>query len=199
MNLLAKNLLAKNLLTQNLMAETKVAFIGLGANLGDRFGNLSDAIRKFDQHNSIEVLAVSKLYQTKAHTLDPTEKAPDYFNAAIKVETSLGSDDLLQFCLEMEKSAGRRRKNIPQWAPRTLDLDILWVQGVSSDKKNLILPHPRLHLRKFVLLPLADLSEHEIITHNQTVPELLKNCPDPDMPKVVSDTTLLHSWPPISS
>lgn len=128
-----------------------IAYIGLGANLGDRAAALREAVRRLGELG--DVVAVSSLYET-----DPVGflDQPAFLNAAVKVETSLPPDDLMTALLSIEGDLGRTRtfRN----APRTLDLDLLLVDDLVLDVPGLTLPHPRFHERAFVLAPLAEIA-----------------------------------------
>ena len=124
------------------------AFLGLGSNLGDRAGHLRAAVAALD-----DVVAVSPVYET-----DPVggpEQGP-YLNLVVELDTGRGARALLEVCHDLVAAAGRVRDE--RWGPRTLDVDLLWVDGVEVDEPDLQVPHPRLWARRFVLAPLADLA-----------------------------------------
>ena len=127
------------------------AYVALGANLGDRSLTLGEAVRRLRQLG--EVNALSPLYET-----DPVGFAdqPPYLNAVAGLQTPLGPADLLPALLRIEADLGRVRTLAN--APRTLDLDLLLVDDCLLDDPALTLPHPRLHERAFVLVPLADVA-----------------------------------------
>lgn len=128
------------------------AYIALGSNLGDREGLLGQALKELHAHPQIEVLQVSKLYET-----DPVGYAdqPQFLNMAAAVRTSLGPLPLLRQLLAIERGLGRVRE-IPN-GPRTIDLDLLHYEGTAMSTEELELPHPRMMERAFVLIPLLDL------------------------------------------
>ncbi|ANS77327.1 2-amino-4-hydroxy-6-hydroxymethyldihydropteridine pyrophosphokinase [Paenibacillus yonginensis] len=133
-------------------SELSEAFIALGANLGDREATLMEAIRRLDLHPDITVTRCSNLYETEpVGYLDQ----PDFVNMAISVRTGLTPLELLRFMLETEQQLGRER-NI-RWGPRTVDLDLLWMDGLTLDTPELTLPHPRMMERAFVLVPMKDI------------------------------------------
>jgi 2-amino-4-hydroxy-6-hydroxymethyldihydropteridine diphosphokinase len=124
------------------------AFLGLGSNLGDRRGHLAAAVRSL-----ADVVAVSPVYET-APVGGPDQD--DYLNVVVELDTALGPRDLLGVCRRLEAAAGRVRAQ--RWGPRTLDVDIVWIDGVTVDDPDLQVPHPRMSERRFVLAPLRDLA-----------------------------------------
>lgn len=129
-------------------------FIALGSNEGDREANLRGARDFLQRSDGINLLACSALYET-----EPVGGPPDqglYLNAVLAATTTLTARALLELCLKVEKSFGRVRTQ--PMAPRTLDLDILFYGDHIIDEPDLVIPHPRLHERAFVLVPLRDLA-----------------------------------------
>ncbi|MDB5988138.1 MAG: 2-amino-4-hydroxy-6-hydroxymethyldihydropteridine pyrophosphokinae [Nevskia sp.] len=129
------------------------AYIGLGANLGDPPAQLRVALDRIAQSPGIVLGPVSRFYRSAP--LGPAGQS-DYCNAVCAVDTQLSADALLSVLQGIEAAAGRVRGE--RWGPRVLDLDLLWVDGVVSNTARLSLPHPQLHLRAFVLVPLAELA-----------------------------------------
>lgn len=128
-----------------------VAYLGLGANLGDARQSLKDAVVCLAQQHTITVLAKSSLYRT-----EPIDaQGDDYYNLVVKVETTLGAHALLALCHRIEHQFGRERpfRN----APRTLDLDIVLFGDARIDDPDLTIPHPRAAERAFVLVPLVEI------------------------------------------
>ena len=130
------------------------AFVGLGSNLGDPQGLIAAALELLGSEEGIEVVAVSTLRET-----DPVgyEDQPRFLNGAAELDTELPPRELLGRLLEIERRLGRVRGQGPRFGPRTIDLDLLLVDGVVLDEPGLRLPHPRLQERRFVLEPLAEL------------------------------------------
>jgi 2-amino-4-hydroxy-6-hydroxymethyldihydropteridine diphosphokinase len=126
-------------------------FLGLGANLGDRPGQLRRGLELLEERG-VRIRAVSSFQET-----DPVggPSQPDYVNAAAWVESAQSPQALLQTLLHVEAQLGRRRSVI--YAPRTLDLDLLCYGQTQLDAEGLCLPHPRMLQRRFVLAPLAEL------------------------------------------
>ena len=128
--------------------------IALGSNLGDRLANLRAAIAGLERAGGVDVVAVSRLYETSP-VGGPDDQGP-YYNAALLAETSLDASDLLALLHRVE--ADRERRRVVHWGPRTLDLDLLLYGDMISDDPALELPHPRQHLRRFVLVPVDDVA-----------------------------------------
>ncbi|MDN4070669.1 2-amino-4-hydroxy-6-hydroxymethyldihydropteridine diphosphokinase [Paenibacillus sp. FSL R5-0407] len=143
-------------MTKHSTSEASEAYIALGANLGDRESTLFKAAELLDGHPDIQVLRSSNLYET-----DPVgyEDQPNFLNMAMALRTSLTPEALLKVMLETELALGRER-NI-RWGPRTVDLDLLWMEGQVLDTPLLTLPHPRMLERSFVLVPLCDIVPEE--------------------------------------
>ncbi len=131
---------------------THVAYVALGANLGDREGTIREAVRRIAKLGTVE--AVSSLYETPAWP-DP-DAAPRYLNGALRLRTELPPVMLLRALLAIEHGLGRER-SVPN-APRTIDLDLVLYEDVVLESPELTLPHPRLHERSFVLAPLAEIA-----------------------------------------
>jgi 2-amino-4-hydroxy-6-hydroxymethyldihydropteridine diphosphokinase len=130
----------------------KIAVLALGSNLGDRGETIHSAIEQLAVHPKIRVLDQSPLVESIAITESgPDESEPNYLNAVIKIATKLGPAKLLKATSAIELSHGRVREK--RWEPRSLDIDIINYQGKRSSSRKLTLPHPRAHLRAFVLVP----------------------------------------------
>jgi 2-amino-4-hydroxy-6-hydroxymethyldihydropteridine diphosphokinase len=129
-----------------------LAYLGLGSNVGDRLAHLQGAVDGLGSTPGVMVVAVSPVYET-----DPVGGQPqdDYLNAVVAVETELGPRALLGVAQDLEARAGRVRAE--RWGPRTLDVDVLLVGDATVDDDDLVVPHPRMRERAFVLVPLADL------------------------------------------
>jgi 2-amino-4-hydroxy-6-hydroxymethyldihydropteridine diphosphokinase len=152
-----------------------LAAIGLGSNLGDRAATIARAIEALDSEPRIVVRAISSLLETPAMTLPGAPAQPAYLNGAIVVETDLPARDLLETLLRVERSLGRDRVNSPRWSARTIDLDLLLYGDQIIDEPGLVVPHPGLHVRDFVLIPLVEVAPSAIHpTLNASVRELLE-------------------------
>jgi 2-amino-4-hydroxy-6-hydroxymethyldihydropteridine diphosphokinase len=126
------------------------AFLGLGSNLGDREQLLAEAV---DRLLAVGRVAVSPRYET-----DPVggPEQGAYLNLVVELDTDLSPRQLLEVCRRLEAAADRVRQE--RWGPRTLDVDVLWVDGATVDEPDLEVPHPRMWQRRFVLAPLRDLA-----------------------------------------
>jgi 2-amino-4-hydroxy-6-hydroxymethyldihydropteridine diphosphokinase len=132
------------------------AFLGLGSNLGDRWSHLRRAVDQLRAGTRAPVTAVSRVYETEP-VGGPEGQGP-YLNLVVELAVAPGADpfQLLEECRRLEAAAGRVRA--ARWGPRTLDADVLWIDGVSMDDPDLTVPHPRWRERRFVLAPLHELA-----------------------------------------
>ena len=146
------------------------AYVGVGANLGDREETILAAIDLLAMRSGVDVVGVSALRETEPW--GPVEQPP-YLNGAVAIETDLDPHDLLGVLLDVERRFGRDRATEIRWGPRTLDLDLLLQGDLVRDEPGLTLPHPRLHERRVVLEPLADLDPALVVPGHGTVAELL--------------------------
>lgn len=129
------------------------ALIGLGSNIGDKAENIRSAIALLTDGGDVHIVATSRLYRTAPWGV--TEQ--DWFvNACIAVATKLSPADLLARCQSVENTMKRVRKE--RWGPRTIDVDVLVYNGITQDDPTLMLPHPRITERAFVLVPLAEIA-----------------------------------------
>ena len=127
------------------------AYLGLGSNLGDRLRYLRDAVATLSE---VGRTRVSSVYETAP--VGGLEDQGPYLNLAVELRTDRTPRDLLGVCHRLEAAAGRVRD--VRWGPRTLDVDVLWVDGITVDEPDLTVPHPRLWERRFVVAPLHDLA-----------------------------------------
>lgn len=134
------------------------AFIALGANLADRRGNLDKAIDALRATEGIEVSAISQFIENPAVGLP--EGSPDFLNAAVRVETTLSAHSLLKRLQEIEDAMGRERSET--WLSRPIDLDLLLYGDKVLSNDNLVVPHPLMHERRFVLEPLAEIAPEAV-------------------------------------
>ena len=147
---------------------TTQAFLGLGSNLGDRLGNLTRAVSLLGRGDAIRVVRSSRVYETDP-VGGPTQ--PDYLNAVIEADTTLDEPRaLLERCLDVEREMGRVREE--RWGPRLIDIDVLTFDDLEVDEPGLTLPHPRMHERGFVLVPLLELVADPVLPGGRRLKDL---------------------------
>lgn len=150
--------------------EQNRAYVALGSNLGDRHQIFHQTIRALDLREEVELLRVSSFIETDPEGGPPNQ--PQYLNAVAAIKTSLTPLELLTALGLIEQQLGRHR--IEKWGPRTIDLDLLLLGDEIIDSADLTLPHPRMHLRQFVLQPLVEIAPevcHPVL--HKTVRQLL--------------------------
>lgn len=148
-----------------------IAYIGLGANLGDPRRQVEEAIERLGEAEEVEVMRVSSFYLTPP--LGPPGQ-PWYVNAAAQVKTRLTAEELMTVLLGIETAMGRVRGE--RWGPRLIDLDLLLYNGEIISRPDLTVPHPEMHRRAFVLAPLAEIAPdawHPVL--EKSAAELLAN------------------------
>ena len=145
------------------------AYVGLGANLGDRDSTIRRAVALLEEAPGVRVVQVSALRETEPW--GPVEQPP-YLNGAVALDTELEPRALLEVLLDVERRLGRVRTE--RWGPRTIDLDLLLHGDEVVDEPGLTLPHPHLHERRFALEPLAELAADAVVPGRGTVAELLR-------------------------
>lgn len=149
-------------------------WIGLGSNLGDRQGFIHQATELIKSLiGSVDVS--SSIYETDAWGAEGT---PTYLNSVVVIQTLLGPEDVMELLLTIEKKLGRKRGE-ERYAPRTIDLDILFYNDRIIETNNLQIPHPRLHERMFVLAPLNEVTPNKLHPLlKKTVSQLVDECAD---------------------
>jgi len=150
--------------------ESTIAYIGLGANLGEREKTIAEALRRIDDDERTSLLRSTVPIET-----DPVgyEDQPPFLNAAARLTTRRSPQELLDLLLEIERGLGRVRGEGPRYGPRTIDLDLLLYGDETIDEEALEVPHPRLHERGFVLEPLAELDPDLVVPGRGSVSALL--------------------------
>jgi 2-amino-4-hydroxy-6-hydroxymethyldihydropteridine diphosphokinase len=150
------------------------AWIGLGSNLGNPRARLKEALLQLGDIAGIELRKISGFYCTAPWgQLDQD----DFFNAVVMVETELQAGELLKVLLQIEQQMGRDR-SAGHWGPRSIDLDLLSYDDLVMKSPSLELPHPRMHLRAFVLQPLLELDPDFIIAGKRSAKECLSSLDD---------------------
>ena len=147
--------------------------LGLGSNEGDREGNIRRAVELLNEQTGVRVTRTASLYETEP--VGYLEQDP-FLNTVVEVETELSPRELLECCLRVEQLMGRVRK--VRWGPRNIDIDLLFYRDVCCEDDALILPHPRLQERRFVLAPLYELAGDEVIFRGESAADLLQRTPD---------------------
>jgi len=150
--------------------ESTIAYIGLGANLGEREKTIAEALRRIDDDERTSLLRSTVPIET-----DPVgyEDQPPFLNAAARLTTRRSPHELLDLLLEIERGLGRVRGEGPRYGPRTIDLDLLLYADETIDEDALEVPHPRLHERRFVLEPLVELDPGLVVPGRGPVSALL--------------------------
>ena len=161
--------------------------IALGSNLGDRRQHLTSAVEDVDALDGVSVVAVSSLYET-APVGGPGDQGP-YLNAALGAKVSLPARQLLDQLHRIE--AEHERERIVRWGARTLDLDLLTFGDDVSDNEDLLVPHPRMHLRRFVMVPVCDI---EPLLRHPTLGKTMRQLLD-ELPVEPGDLSLVdQTW-----
>lgn len=129
------------------------AFLGIGSNIGDTKKHIEDSINLLEEITNIRIIKISSYYETEP--IGYTEQ--DWFlNIVVEIDTDLKPYELLQYCNEIE--AILHRKRLIRWGPRTIDIDILLYDNFTSNDEKLIIPHPRMLERAFVMIPLQEIA-----------------------------------------
>ena len=161
--------------------ETHIAYISLGSNLGDKLGNCRRALEELAADGAVRITACSRLYRTEPVDFTAQEW---FINQVVQVETALGPMALLDRLQAVQRRLGRSEPAV-RFGPRVIDLDMLLYDGLVLEEPRLSLPHPRMHLRRFVLQPLCDIDSnliHPVL--GREVRALLAEL-DPDRQEVV--------------
>ena len=151
-----------------------ISYIGLGSNLGDSIAYLNTALKSLNSEANIKLLKYSPFYGSKPHG---PQNQPNYINAVAKVETSLEPLALLDTLQKIEQNNHRIRGN-QRWTARTLDLDLLLYDAQKIQSRRLIIPHPRILERPFVLYPLYDIAPALIFPDGAKLSDYITNIPN---------------------
>ncbi len=162
----------------------KQAFVALGSNLADPIQQVQKAFMALEHIPSTRVVKKSSLYQTApiGYDADQVAQVPDFINAVVAIETDLAPLALLDALFAIEDNAGRERP-YPN-APRVLDCDLLMYEGMVLNTSKLTLPHPRMHTRGFVLLPLLEIAPDLSIPNHGRIAQLIHSSPFTDVKKL---------------
>ncbi len=154
------------------------AFLSLGSNLGDRLSNIQQAVALFGMSDKVKIVKTSSFYETQPWG---NSNQPWFLNAAMAVDTNLSPMELLNFCQSVEFQLGRKRDG-KKWCPRTIDIDILtYDDKIISEGEKLVIPHPFMHLRAFVLVPMLEVKQdlvHPVF--NKTISDLYDELDNPE-------------------
>ena len=155
------------------MQSEALAYIGIGSNLRNPYRQVSSAFDALAGLPSSHLMRKSQLYRSPP--VGPPEQ-PDYVNAAALLDTGLGPLELLDALQAIERSHGRRRDGA-RWGPRTLDLDLLLLGNLVLNSQRLCLPHPEMHRRAFVLVPMSDIAPPGLVVPGKgALTDLLRAC-----------------------
>lgn len=162
--------------------QSEKCYLLLGSNIGDKRSNILNALDKI-KPVSLVPLQVSRFYITEPWGFNSADL---FYNLAVKIETTLLPHELLSFVLEIENQMGRKRGETKDYLSREIDIDIIFYGDKIINEEQLVVPHPRVHLRKFALIPLCELNSkliHPIL--GKTLPQLLTELNDPLEVKIV--------------
>ena len=159
------------------------AYLSLGSNSGDRLQFLKGAIRKIEESHKISIKKASSVYETQ-----PVGYINQgwFLNLVLEVQTSFDPLPLLEHLLAIEDQMGRKRE--AKWGPRNIDVDLLLYDNQLVHSDRLIIPHPQMHKRRFVLIPLAEIAPqllHPLL--KKSAPQLLEGCKDKSMVRLYSE------------
>jgi 2-amino-4-hydroxy-6-hydroxymethyldihydropteridine diphosphokinase len=155
----------------------KTVYIGIGSNLGDPYKNCMKAIEQIKKDPFSGIKALSPFYRTQPVGI---EGQGWFINAVLCINTGLSSTEIMQMLLDVEKKIGRTRSEV-RWESRVIDLDVLLIGNEIINDKNLIVPHPRMHTRRFVMAPMVDIAPdliHPVL--KKSMREILNEIPETD-------------------
>jgi 2-amino-4-hydroxy-6-hydroxymethyldihydropteridine diphosphokinase len=134
-------------------------YVGLGSNLGDRKANIREAEARLAELPDTRIVKASSLYESEPHGNAKTW----FINTVVELETEFEPEELLKKTIAIEQAMGRKRVAGKKWGSRIIDIDLLLMDNQTVNKRNLKIPHPEMHKRRFVMMPLAELAPH--LTH----------------------------------
>ncbi len=155
-----------------------IVYLSLGSNIEDRVGYIQQAVKLLQKNNDFKIVRTSTLYETEPWG----NKNQDWFvNAVIEAKTKLSPSELISHCQQVEQELGRVRDGVVRWGERTIDIDILLYGNDVINLPELIVPHPRMHERAFVLVPMLELVpllKHPLL--HKTIEDLHQDLPHPE-------------------
>ena len=152
-------------------------YIALGSNIGDREASLREAIKFLKNHSSIKITKISSLYESEP--VGPVKQG-NFYNMVVEIETELTPENLLSACQLIEQRL--KRKKTVKWGPRTIDLDILLYDFLEVNLEELIIPHPEMKNRAFVLVPLLEIAPEAKLPSGKTLRNYLSLLPPESHP-----------------
>ena len=160
-----------------------ICFLGLGSNMTNRLDNLNNAIEIISKDKKNKLINISNFYESDPMYNDSLDK---FYNGVIKLETSYSPGQLLVFIKNIEKKLGRKKSTNNRYENRPIDIDILCCGSTIIRSRELVIPHPHIKERKFVLKPWSDIDSDYIITNeNRTIKELLDTTTDKSILKKI--------------
>jgi len=168
-------------LVHDYTCDMKPVYLGLGGNVGDVLANMAAALQSLDAHEYIRVVAVSGVYKTPPWGITDQDW---FLNCCAKIETHITPLELLNVCLDIEVKL--KRKRMVRWGPRSVDIDILLFGDIHVDSVKLTIPHPRMHERAFVMLPLSDIAP-KLVVEQKRVIDWVQVLDDSDISDVETD------------
>ena len=167
---------------------TRHIYIGLGSNVGDRFGYLDSAVKELSELSATKVVGMSSVYETEPYG---NKDQPEFLNMAVELESSMDLDELFSGLKSIEAKLGRHRTE--RWGPREIDLDLLYYGKHVVNQKKLQVPHPEVGHRRFVLVPLNEIAHFFIDpVRRKNISELLAECSDSGVVRKTELTTRLQ-------
>ncbi len=152
-------------------------FLGLGSNIGDKFSNIKKTIEKISDSENFNILKSSSIYETPPKGY---EEQAFFLNCVLKTETNLNINEVLPVLQKIEKEIGRKKTF--KWGPRVIDIDILFFNDVVADYPDLIVPHPYIAERAFVLVPFSEIEKDFIHpVYKKSIKELLSQLPEKEV------------------
>jgi 2-amino-4-hydroxy-6-hydroxymethyldihydropteridine diphosphokinase len=167
--------------------------LGIGGNVGDVRSNMRAALKLLGENENVRIMLVSSIYRTPPWG---KKDQPAFLNICVEISTCLKPEKLLDLCHVVERVLKRER--VVKWGPRTIDIDILFLGEVSCELTNLIIPHPRILARAFVLVPLAEIAPKRML-EGKTIDHWHSACDDSGISKIAEGRVfddLLSSAPP---